>query len=113
MTTTASKERMMAYFKDYFERGMMKLFSMDLVEEMKSIVRDQGTITAYGRGKDDRVMAGAMAAAAYAEQVWPRLVQARITRTVSHAQQEHTPEQLAVSSGVGNYLKKIGVFGAR
>ena len=91
----------------------MEVNSLDLIDEMKSVVRDSGSIAAYGRGKDDRVIAAALASAAYAEQVQPRLVNARISRQVSQKQQELTPEQLAVSGGVGNYLKKIGVYGAR
>jgi len=111
MTTHASKERMLAYFKDYFERGMMGVFSYELLEEMKSVVRDEGTIAAYGRGKDDRVMAGALGAAAYAEQVQPRLIQARITRSISRRQAEFTAEGIATQRGVSSYLKKIGVYG--
>lgn len=113
MTTHASKERMLAYFKDYFERGMMGVYSFELLEEMKAIVRDEGTIAAYGRGKDDRVIAAALATAAYAEQVQPRLIAARITRKVSHRQQDFTPEEIATQKGVSSYLKKIGVYGAR
>ena len=113
MTTHASKERMLAYYKDYFERGMLTVSSYELLEEMKSIVRDEGTIAAYGRGKDDRVIAAALATAAYAEQIQPRLIQARITRSVSHRQEEFTPEQIATQRGVSTYLKKIGVYGAR
>ena len=113
MTTTQSKERMLAYFKDYFERGMMTINSIDLIDEMKSVVRDQGSIAAYGRGKDDRVIAAALASAAYAEQVQPRLVNARITRQVNKKQEELTPEALATTKGVSNYLKQIGVYGSR
>lgn len=113
MTTTQSKERMLAYFKDYFERGMMQISSLDLIDEMKSVVRDGGSIAAYGRGKDDRVIAAALASAAYAEQIQPRLVNARITRLVNKKQEELSPEQLAITGGVGNYLKKIGVYGSR
>jgi len=113
MTTTQSKERMLSYFKDYFERGIMKVYSTELIEEMKSIVRDQGSIAAYGRGKDDRVIATALAAAAYAEQLQPRLLAGRITRQVNKKQEEYTPEQLAVGKGVSNYLKNIGVYGSR
>jgi hypothetical protein len=112
-TFRASKERMMAYFKDYFERGILNIYSMELLDEMKSIVRDEGTIAAYGRGKDDRVMATGMALAAYAEQVFPRLLQGRVTRSVNKKQSEFTPEQLAAQKGVSTYLKKIGVYGAR
>lgn len=111
VTTNASKERMLAYFKDYFERGLMGVNSMELLDEMKSIVRDEGAIAAYGRGKDDRVMASAMACAAYAEQVWNRLLQAKITRAVSKSQENFTPEQLSSQRGVATYLKKIGMYG--
>ena len=113
MTTTQSKERMLAYFKDYFERGIMKVYSSELLDEMKSIVRDGGGIAAYGRGKDDRVIASALACAAYAEQVQPRLLASKITRQINKRQEEFTPEQVAVGKGVSNYLKAIGVYGSR
>jgi len=113
LTTPATKERMLAYFKDYFERGMMNVFSIDLIDEMKSIVRNQGGISAYGRNKDDRVIATGLCCAVFAEQVQPRLIQAKITRVVNKVQQEMTPEQLSTTKGVSNYLKRIGVYGAR
>lgn len=101
----------MSYFKDYFERGMMTVKSLDLIEEMKTIVRDGGSIQASGRNKDDRVIAAALGAAAFAEQVQPRLIQMKITREVSKAQESQTPEEVAVGRNVSDYLKKIGVFG--
>ena len=54
---------------------------------MKSIRRDGSTIAAPGRSKDDRVMASALAAVAYAEQVQPRLIMRQVTRKVSHQQE--------------------------
>jgi hypothetical protein len=111
LTTSATKERMLSYMKDYFERGMMDIYSMDTIEEMKTIVRDGGSIEASGRNKDDRVIASALAAAAYAEQLQPRLIQMKKTRDVSRKQQEHTPEELAVGRNVSDYLKKIGIYG--
>jgi len=108
VTTSVTKERMLSYMKDYFERGMMMVKSLDLVEEMKTIVRDEGSIEASGRNKDDRVIAAALATAAYAEQLQPRLIQMRITRAVSKAQEERTPEELSVGKNVSGYLKAIG-----
>ena len=67
LTTTNSKERMLQYMKDYFERGMMKIKSMDTLEEMKGIVREGSFLGAPGRGKDDRVIATALATVAWAE----------------------------------------------
>jgi hypothetical protein len=113
LTTTQSKERMLSYYKDYFERGMCVVKSPDLLEEMKTIVRDGGTISAPGRGKDDRVIAAALAAAAYAEQLQPRLIAMRITKAISHAQEAHTPEEISVGKNVSNYLKNIGLYGSQ
>lgn len=109
VTTHSSKERMLNYFKDYFERGMMMVFSEELLNEMKTVVRDNGTIAAAGRGKDDRVIASALAAAAFAEQVQPRLIQSRITREINHRDDFKTPEEVAYGKSVSNYLKKIGI----
>jgi hypothetical protein len=111
LTTSATKERMLNYMKDYFERGMMAIYSMDTIEEMKTMVRDGGSIEATGRNKDDRVIASALAAAAYAEQVQPRLIAQKITRDVSRKQEDFTPEQIAVGRSVSDYLKRIGIYG--
>jgi len=111
ITTSQTKERMLSYMKDYFERGMMAIYSLDLIEEMKTIVRDGASIEASGRNKDDRVIASALAAAAFAEQLQPRLIAQKITRQVSRAQEDHTPEEIAVGKNVSNYLKRIGVYG--
>ena len=109
MTTAATKERMMSYFKDYFERGMMAVKGQDLIDEMKSIVREGSSIAAYGRNKDDRVMATALACAAYAEQVQPRLMQMRLTRKTVQAQDLTAPESQVVGRQINNYLQHIGV----
>jgi Terminase RNaseH-like domain len=111
LTTSATKERMLSYMKDYFERGMMDILDMDTIEEMKTVVRDGGSIEASGRNKDDRVIASALAAAAFAEQVQPQLIGRKISRMVSKVEQNFTPEQLSVGRNVGDYLKKIGVYG--
>jgi hypothetical protein len=97
--------------KDYFERGMMRIRSIECIEEMKTIRRDGGTIAAPGRQKDDRVIATALAAAAYAEQVQPRLIAMKLTRAVSKGMEDFTPEQIATGRQVSGYLKKIGLYG--
>jgi hypothetical protein len=112
LTTGPSKERMLSYFKDYFERQMCQIKSPDLLEEMKGVVRDGGTIGAPGRGKDDRVIAAALAAAAFAEQVQPRLISMKLTRTVSKAQEDFSPSELSTGKNVSDYLRKIGLYGS-
>ena len=111
LTTQATKERMMNYTKDLFERGMLDVYSVDTIEEMKTIIRDGASIEASGRNKDDRVMAMALACAAYSEQVQPQLIQRKLSRKVSRELESKTPEQLSVGKGVSNYLKAIGVYG--
>jgi hypothetical protein len=111
LTTAATKERMMSYTKDLFERQMLDVYSVDTIEEMKTIIRDGASIEASGRNKDDRVMAMALACAAYSEQVQPQLIQRKLSRKVSRELEEKTPEQLSVGKGVSNYLKAIGVYG--
>ena len=112
LTTSSTKERMLSYMKDYFERTMMTVRSMDLLEEMKTIVREDGFIGAPGRAKDDRVIASGLACVAYAEQVQPRLIAAKITREVSKSQEDYTAEQLSVGRNVSDYLKRIGMYGS-
>jgi hypothetical protein len=111
ITTSQTKERMLNYMKDYFERGMMDIKSMDTLEEMKSIVRENGFIGAPGRNKDDRVIACALATVCWAEQVQPRLVAQKITKEISKSQEDYTPEQLSVGRNVSDYLKRIGMYG--
>ena len=111
ITTAQTKERMLSYMKDYFERNMMAIYSTELIEEMKTIVRDGSSIEATGRNKDDRVMAAALACAAFAEQVQPKLLASKITRDISRKTDEMTPEQVAVGRNVSEYLKRIGIYG--
>ena len=113
LTTSATKERMLSYMKDYFERGMMAVYSVDLIDEMKTIVRDGGSIEASGRNKDDRVIAAALACAAFAEQIQPRLIAQKVTRETSRKHDDMTPEEVAVGRNVSDYLKRIGIYGGR
>jgi hypothetical protein len=108
ITTQATKERMMTYFKDYFERDMLTVKSEELIDEMKTIRREGSSIMAPGRSKDDRVLATAMATMAFAEQVQPQLIMRRLTRDVSKSQEGYTPEQISVGRNVQSYLRQIG-----
>jgi hypothetical protein len=111
ITTSQTKERMLSYMKDYFERNMMAIYSTELIDEMKTIVRDGSSIEATGRNKDDRVMAAALACAAFAEQVQPKLINMKVTREMSRKTDDMTPEQVAVGRNVSDYLKRIGIYG--
>lgn len=110
VTTHSSKERMLNYLKDYFERGMMNIYSQECIDEMKGIVRDSGTIAAAGRSKDDRVIASALAAAAFAEQLQPRLIANRVMRGKKEEKTDENSHsgQVQVQKQVSSYLKALG-----
>jgi len=111
LTTAATKERMLSYTKDYFERGMLDIPCIETIDEMKTIIRDGSSIEASGRNKDDRVIALALACVAYAEQVQPQLIGRGISRSVNANQENMTPEQVQMGKNVANYLKGIGIYG--
>jgi hypothetical protein len=89
---------------------MLKMYSEECIDEMKGIVRDGGTIAAAGRSKDDRVIASALAAAAYAEQLQPRLIANRVTREKKEVQDAENAAggQVQVQKQVSSYLKALG-----
>ena len=101
-TTTDTKERMFNIYKDLFERGLLIVKSKDALDEMKNIVREDGFLGAPGRGKDDRVVAGALAAVAWADMLRMRLVQQGITKDGKDKNQQQ-------GNNVRDYLKGIGV----
>ena len=86
------------------------MYSEECIDEMKGIVRDGGTIAAAGRSKDDRVIASALAAAAYAEQLQPRLIANRVTREKKEVQDTENGAggQVQVQKQVSSYLKALG-----
>ena len=105
-TTTDTKERMFNLFKDGFERGIFVVRSKDMVDEMKNVIRDDGILGAPGRGKDDRVVAAALAAVAWADFVRMKLVQQGMTREYARSRdQAQTPD----ANNVAGFLKSIGL----
>jgi hypothetical protein len=73
-------------------------------------VRDGGTIAATGRSKDDRVIASALATAAFAEQLQPRLIANRVTKDKKESKNDENEQggQVQVQKQVSNYLKALG-----
>ena len=104
-TTFDTKMRMLNTFKDNFERGIQVVRSKDLLDEMKNVVQEDGSIGAPGRGKDDRVIGAALATMAWTDFIRMRLVAANITKGRAEARAAGAPE----SNPVTNYLKRIGM----
>jgi len=105
-TTQDTKERCFNLLKDCFERGIMVVKSKGMIDEMKNVIRDEGILGAPGRGKDDRVVAAALGAVAWADYVRNRLVQAGLTKdkvTLIDAQKDGT------ANNVSGFLKQIGL----
>lgn len=112
MTTERTKDVMMNMFKDYFERGILIPHSRKLVDEMKSVVREEGRAPAGASGaKDDRVMASGLATLAWNDQLRTRLIAQGVVWTPP----EDRPEvddgrgEPVISRSVRNYLELIGV----
>lgn len=107
-SSTREKERMFNCFKDGFERGMIRVVSKDCIDEMNNIERQDGFLGAPGRGKDDRVVAAALATIAWIDKVRLRLVQQGLSKSeVAQRDQSNKGGQ----SNVATYLKAIGMNG--
>lgn len=104
-TTMQSKERAMNTLRDYFERDIAVPMSEGLVDEMKGIVREQGSAPeASSRTHDDRVTAASLAVTAWAEMLMIRLNVLGMTYGKSMQQQEVRVIQTAAGPDVGNRL---------
>ena len=103
------KERMLNFMRDCFERGILVINSVECLEEMKNVIREDGVIGAPGRGKDDRVIATALAALAWNDQIRMKLAQGGITKEKSLSMEASGAKESAVSRNVENYLKSVGI----
>jgi hypothetical protein len=110
-TTYQSKDRYMNNFRDYFERGIAVPQSLELVNEMKGIVRENGAAPAAGgRSTDDHVSSAALAVHAWTSQLMVKLMAQGITLAQQMAAEGNTSRIEHVgASMVNNYLKLIGV----
>jgi hypothetical protein len=112
VTTQGTKERALTHLKDYFERDMMQVNSEACIREMGYIQRGEGGGIETASGKnDDRVMAAALAAAAYAKDLQPSLIARGLTieRELSLDGKEPTGQQEASQRAVDKYLVAVGI----
>jgi hypothetical protein len=113
-TTFQMKERMMNNMRDYIERDMAILSSIDLLDEMKSVVRESGSAPAAdGRGHDDRVIAASLAILAWNDQVRPRLMALGLSMKSETARREELSKsaiEIRGPSMVRSYLTDLGVL---
>src|SRR5216684_2517425 len=80
VTTDDIKRMLMARFKDAVELGRMHIRSLPLIEEMRRLVNNEGSISADGGGNDDRAVTAAMAHECWRKWLQPMLIGMRMTR---------------------------------
>lgn len=108
-TTAQEKERFLAHMKDQHEAGWLVINSVECLNEMKNVVRQEGMIGVPGRGKDDRVIAEALAVIAWVDFIRVRLIQAGITKAKQEADEKLPPEYQQAGRSVNNFLKHLGI----
>lgn len=86
------KAMIMARFKDAFELGRLKVYSVAMLEEMRRVINDAGHITAEGAAKDDRVVAGALAWECYNRWMRQKLIGMQMTRAHSEVVEKNHGE---------------------
>jgi hypothetical protein len=108
-TTASNKFSMMSSFKDSFELGRFVTHSMYLLDEMKTIVVDGGSVEAEANKKDDRVVAAALAHEAWRRWVRPRLEGNGITYALAQRELAGRGPSVAEKAAI-NYLRAAGVI---
>ena len=81
------KVTFMERMRDFVANGALRIRSMALIEEMKTIAREGDSIKAPGSMKDDRVLAGAFAAHVWDAGLRRELIAQRRTREAENARQ--------------------------
>jgi len=103
----------MNLMRDCVTRGIMKIRSTKLIEEMRTIVReDGGDIKAAGRAKDDRTIASGLCAQCWMEQIRPALMAAGKTKRQAEEQEKAGMvgnRANMVSIAAMNYLATKGI----
>lgn len=79
-TNIGTKVQLMERLRDFVSNGKMRVRSMSLIDEMKTIAREGDSISAPGSMKDDRVFAAALACHAWETKLLSTLLTQRRTR---------------------------------
>ena len=104
-----TKERMLNFYKDNFERGSSLVRSAGLIEEMQKVVREEGQLGAPGRGKDDRVIAAGLAHVAWVDYVRNQCIQRGILKPKVGGSGDISNVVPIIHPGMKGWLGRIGV----
>ena len=107
-STGSNKFGIFAAVKDDFELGKIIVYSMPLLEEMKTIVVDGGMVGAEKGKHDDRVVALALAHVAYKRQEQLKLENMGLTYQSEMQRMAGQGPSQAMQMGI-NYLRTLGV----
>ncbi|MBV8648474.1 hypothetical protein, partial [Paludibacterium sp.] len=88
-TNQREKERLFNTYRDYYERGFLVIRSCELLKEMRTIVRDGGSINGEGTAKDDRVMGAGLSVIAWNDFVMNGLIQQGVTWELCQKEKEY------------------------
>lgn len=108
VTTEDIKRMLMARFKDAVELGRMHIRSLPLIEEMRRLVNNDGSIAADGGGNDDRAVTASMAHECWRKWLQPMLIGMRMTRERAMEIDRHGGDQ-PIDRLVSNFLKKQNI----
>jgi hypothetical protein len=87
-TSAQSKVADLETLRDFISNGQLAVRSSELIEEMRTITREDSTIKAAGTKKDDRVLAAAFALRCWVHKLRPKLIAQKQTRAAIAARQE-------------------------
>lgn len=87
-----SKVRLMERLRDFTDNGMLRIRSMDTLEEMRSITREEDSIAARGSKKDDRAVALALGV-----RCWEERVRRMLTNGMRTREREAAKKRLSVT----------------
>src|SRR5512146_215644 len=109
-TTDENKRAIMHAFRDSFEVGRMEVNSVELINEMRNVVNDEGSIGAAGRAKDDRVMAGALAHWPWLQSIKTNLSAQNLSYATAMRRAQMPYGNISMVQGhVMNYLKRTKI----
>jgi hypothetical protein len=84
-TTSQQKVQIMEATRNYLHNGLLTVYSMPAIEEMRTITRDGDQIGAEGSNRDDRTFALALGVRAWDERVRRGLIAGNRTREAERA----------------------------
>ncbi len=112
-TTVQEKERYMNIYRDGFESGVIRTQSAELLHEMKNVVREDGNLGAPGRGKDDRVIASALASIMWKDHLQLRLAYSGHTRKRAEETRDPSLPVTPLGRNVMQFLANRGISDPR